>query len=118
MTTAPACLARPGRAGAFGALMDEYARAAEDFCRTVEATAAADWTRVIPGREEDTRSLQAMSAHVVGAARRYADYVRKRRGFEHVDRFVADPSTLAGAREVRAGLGDALRYTEAALEGL
>ena len=27
----------PGRSGAFGALMDEYARAAEDFCQVVEA---------------------------------------------------------------------------------
>lgn len=26
----------PGRPGAFGALMDEYARAAQDFCRVVE----------------------------------------------------------------------------------
>ena len=26
----------PGQLGAFGALMDEYARAAEDFCRVVE----------------------------------------------------------------------------------
>ena len=25
----------PGRSGPFGALMDEYARAAEDFCRVV-----------------------------------------------------------------------------------
>ena len=29
-------LAHPGRPGAFGALMDEYARAAEDFCKVVE----------------------------------------------------------------------------------
>jgi hypothetical protein len=27
----------PGLSGPFGALMDEYARAAEDFCRVVES---------------------------------------------------------------------------------
>ena len=29
-------LRHPGRSGPFGALMDEYARAAEDFCRVVD----------------------------------------------------------------------------------
>ena len=31
-----AFLHRPGRSGAFGALLDEYARAAEDYCRVVD----------------------------------------------------------------------------------
>ena len=31
-----AFIQHPGRPGMFGALMDEYARAAEDFCRVVD----------------------------------------------------------------------------------
>src|SRR5437867_6074566 len=101
-----------------GALMDEYARAAEESCRALEGTRAADWSRSLPDREESVRSLQAMGGHVVACARRYSDYIRKRRGLPHVEAFVQDLAELPSAAAIRPRLADALRYTEGALDGL
>ena len=36
-------LDHPGRIGPFGGLMDEYARAADDFCTVVEEPACPDF---------------------------------------------------------------------------
>jgi hypothetical protein len=111
-------LARPGVAGPFGALMDEYARAADDFCRTIEALpeGALDWER--PSNDPDTASVRWLSAHVCGAARRYADYLRKARGLSHEEDFTFEPSQLKTPGDVRTRLVDALRYTEGAIDGL
>lgn len=111
-------LERPGLPGPFGALMDEYARAADDFCRTVEALpeGALDWER--PSDDPDTASVRWLCAHCCGAARRYADYIRKARGLPHDEKFVFTPSQLETASDVRTRLTEALRYTEGAIEGL
>ena len=65
-----AFLDRPGLSGPFGALMDEYARAAEDFCRVVEGVPAATWAAERPCDDPDCRSPRAIARHVCGAARR------------------------------------------------
>jgi len=111
-------LDRPGLSGPFGALMDEYARAAEDYCRVVEGLAPEVFRRERPSQDPDTRSPQAICAHVCGAARRYADYIRKARGFPYEEKFVQDPAAVADPRAVRGLLQSGLRYTEGALEGL
>jgi hypothetical protein len=97
--------------------MDEYARAAEDFCRVLEAFPAARFESERPGDDPDCRSPRAIARHVCGGARRYADYVRKARGLPHDERFELPPGALAAPREARGLLRDALRWTEGALEG-
>jgi len=111
-------LRTPGRAGPFGALLDESARAAEDFCRVLERFPQAEYEAERPGGDPDTVSVRAIAAHVCGAARRYADYIRKARGMPHVERYLPPPGTPARPSDARAMLAEALRYTEEALEGL
>jgi uncharacterized damage-inducible protein DinB len=111
-------LDRPGSSGAVGALMDEYARAAEDFCAVVERLDAARWNEERPGPDPQTRSLRAVCAHVCGAAHRYADYIRRRRGLPFVELFTLPADQPADPRDVRPLLAAALRYTEDAVDGL
>ena len=106
-----------GGPGAFGALMDEYARAAEDFCRVVEADDVARFLAERPGAG-DLRSRREVCAHVVASARLYADLVRKVRGMEHVDRYDEAPWLADAPADVRGLLAAALRYTEEAVDGL
>lgn len=107
----------PGRRGAFGALMDEYARAAEEFCRVVEGDAAAHFTAERPGVNE-LRSRRDVCAHVCGSARLYADLIRKVRGMDHIDRYDETPWCADAPGDVRRFLADTLRYTEDAVAGL
>ena len=75
-------LGRPGTPGAFGAMMDEYARAAVDFCEVLESlpAGALDWSQ--PSSDPDTVSVRKVCAHAVNAARGYANYIRDARGLE------------------------------------
>jgi hypothetical protein len=108
----------PGRFGAFGALMDEYARAAEDFCRVVETFDDSRFGSEKPNNSETTRSPRAMCIHVVGAAHRYAHYIRKRRGIDFVDRFETDPTHVRSSKDVRPLLAQAIVFTESTVEPL
>lgn len=111
-------LDRPGVSGAFGALMDEYARAAEDFCRVLEAlpAEALDWEQ--PSTDKDTVSVRAMCAQIVNAARGYANYVREARGLDRPEQAPLAPAAIETASEVRSRLAEGLSYTEGALDGL
>ena len=113
----PSFLHAPGRPGTFGALMDEYARAAEDFCRVVEADDVARFLAERPGAK-DLRSRRDVCAHVVASARLYADLVRKVRGMEHIDRYDEAPWLAGSPGAVRGLLAATLRYTEEAVDGL
>jgi hypothetical protein len=116
MTTA--FLRAPGRPGAFGALMDEYARAAEDFCRVVETFDAARFRAERESADVNTRSPWSICLHACSAAHRYADYIRKARGVEFVDRFELDPKLIASPVDVRGRLRESIRYTEDTVEPL
>jgi hypothetical protein len=83
MTTA--FIRHPGRSGPFGALMDEYARAAEDFCRVVERFDLTRFDGERPSNDPNTVSPRAICLHVIGAEHRYAHYVRKALGVDFVD---------------------------------
>jgi hypothetical protein len=111
-------LDRPGLAGTFGAIMDEYARAAEDFCRVLEGLppGAFEWTRA--SSDPDTQSVRAVCAHVANAARGYANYIRDARGIAREERAPLAPGEISAAVPVRSRLAENLRYTEGALAGL
>jgi hypothetical protein len=115
---ADAFLQHPGRPGPFGALMDEYARAATDFCRVVATFDQARFEADRPSNDVNTTSPRAICIHVVGAAHRYAHYVRQARGQDFVDRFQLDPSRLTAPSDVPSLLREAIRLTEDTVEPL
>jgi len=100
----------------YGALLDEYARAAEDLCRTVEALPEDRFHQERESSDPETVSLRAICAHVAISAWGYADYIRIARGLPRIPRpyekdAVTDPAAL------RPLLAKALRHTEATVEG-
>ena len=108
----------PGLFGPFGALMDEYARAAEDFCRVVESFDLARFDTERPSNDPNTISPRAICLHVIGAAHRYAHYIRKARGAAFVERYEADPARLNSPRDVRGLLTEGIVLTEQTVEPL
>jgi hypothetical protein len=108
-------LEAPGRPGPFGALLDETARAAEDFCRAVEGFSAAEFTAERASDDPDTASVRRIALHVCRAARGYANYVREALGAARDDEPPDPTPTLLVPSDVRAHLGRELRYTEATL---
>jgi len=111
-------ITHPGRSGAFGALMDEYARAAEDFCRVVATFDKTRFSSEKPNNSETTRSPRAMCVHVIGGAHRYAHYIRKRLGIDFVERYETDPARVRLSRDVRPLLAEAIKFTESTVEPL
>ena len=102
----------PGLSGPFGALMDEYARASEEFCRVVERVDAARFASERATNTAETRSPRAVCIHVCGAAHRYAHYIRKARGLDFVERYQLDPERLHAPEDVRALLAEGTRLME------
>ncbi len=111
-------LTRPGESGMFGALMDEYARAAEDFCRVVESIPPERFVAIRASDDPDTVSMQAVCAHAVSAAHRYSDYIRHAREGTQGEPYVLPPDRLREPADVRGLLRDALQETERTLHGL
>lgn len=109
---------RPGLPGAFGALMDEYARAAEDFCSTAEALPLDLFLLRRESTDPQTVSIQTICAHVVGAAYGYAIYIRTARGLPPRERPPWDELLVPAPAEVRPRLAAALRLTEETVDGL
>lgn len=111
-------ISHPGRSGPFGALMDEYARAADDFCRVVEGFDLARFDAERPSNNPNTISPRAICLHAIGAAHRYAHYIRKARGVEFAERYEADPARLHSPRDVRGLLTEGIVFTEQTVEPL
>jgi len=59
-----------------------------------------------------------MCVHVVGAAYRYAHYIRKRRGTDFIERFETDPTRVRSSKDVRPLLTEAILFTESTVEPL
>ena len=108
----------PGLSGPFGALMDEYARAAEDFCRVVESFDLRRFDAERPSNNPNTISPRAICLHVIGAAHRYAHYIRKARGVDFIERYEANPARLHSPRDVRGLLTEGIALAEQTVEPL
>ena len=108
----------PGLSGPFGALMDEYARAAEDFCRVVERFEPARFDAERPSNDPNTVSPRSICLHVVGAAARYAHYIRKACKLDFIERYEADPARLGSPRDIRARLAEGIVLMEETVEPL
>jgi len=118
MPSTTAFIEHPGRSGPFGALMDEYARAAEDFCRVVETFDAGRFTAERVSDNPNTVSPRAICLHAVGAAHRYAHYIRKVRGADFLERYEPDPSRLTSPQDLRGLLAEGITFTEQTVEPL
>lgn len=110
-------LSAPGRPGAVGALMDEYARAAEDLCRHVEAVDAARLAAPWSTGGEFATPLD-MLRHVLRAAFYYASDLRKAAGLPALELPVrqGDHQDVSAPDHLRPRLRAALDATVAACE--
>ncbi len=108
----------PGRPGVFGALMDEYARAADDFCRVVDSFDVSRFDGERPDNLPTTRSPRIICAHVCAASHRYAHYIRKARGTDFIEYYEVDPSLISSPRDVRRLLAEGITFTESTVEPL
>src|SRR6266850_2660349 len=106
----------PGLSGPFGALMDEYARAAEDFCRVVEGFDPARFMAERASSNPSTISPHAICVHTCVAAHRYAHYIRKALDVDFVEQYELDRSRLGSPHDVRGLLAEAISLTEATVE--
>ena len=112
-----AFLKRPGTDGFVGAVLDEYARAAEDFCAAVEAFDPQRFEEAKEGPDEHTRTPLAVCRHVGRAAMHYASDLAKALGNRKPWPF--DPNDrLHAPADVRPVLEAALQYTEIEMEPL
>ncbi len=110
-------LTKAGSAGPVGALMDEYARAAGDFCRVVETFDQERFDTERESDDKDTVSVREICRHVGGAAVYYAIDLNK--ALERpADRPFDARARIHTPGDVRSVLVDALRYTEQAAEPL
>src|SRR5436190_14814954 len=73
-------LRSPGSPGAFGAMLDEYARAAVDLCARVESFDDATFSGERPSPDPDCRSPRLVSEHVAFAGVGYANYLLRMQG--------------------------------------
>jgi hypothetical protein len=110
-------IALPGMAGAFGALMDEYAHAAAELCRVVAAVPPARFVEVVDGGGSFP-TVQSICGHMVRAAYGHADYIRKALGIAAGERPRGKELEPESPEQLRPLLRGALRYTEATVAGL
>jgi len=100
------------------ALMDLYADAAGELCSVLEQLAPARFERSIESADPDTASIRSICEHAVAAAYGYANYIRRARGLATPKLAETESQRVTAPADVRPLLGEALRYTEGALEGL
>lgn len=103
------------RKGAVGALMDEYERATAELVRILEGLSDEEYERVrdTETKDEDCRSIQTVTGHVIRAGRGYAAMLRDAWGIVRIQR---QPAPVARA-DTRAELEAMLAYMVATLEG-
>ena len=111
-------LRRPDRDGPIGALCDESARAASEFCDLVERIPQELFVREHECDDPDTQSIRTICAHVIGAAHRHADYIRKALELPVDECFRFTPERLENPLQVRDYLAEQIRYLEETVEGL
>lgn len=107
-------LDRPGSSGGFGALLDEYARAAKGLCRVVESLAPERFVEERPSDDPDCVSPREICRHCARAAVGYANYLLHAQGSAMQKRGLR----IEEPADVRPALADALRLTEQAVEPL
>ena len=98
--------------------MDEYARAAEEFCRVAESFSDERFVAERPSDDSDCVSIRAICGHACGAAWGYANYLRHAQEIEMTSPPVPPGERIRGPADVRATLADATPYTETSIAPL
>jgi hypothetical protein len=111
-------LQQPGRSGPWGALMDEYARAANDFCGVVEGFDQQRFAAERPSTSPDAVSPRMVCVHVCASAHRYAHHIRRVMNRDFIARYEVHATRLATPGDVRGVLHEAIRFTEETVEPL
>ncbi len=110
-------LEHPASAGPVGAIMDEYARAAREFCDVVEPFDAARFEASEVSDDPDTTSIREVCRHAGRAAFGYAEDIA--RVLEKPLKRPLDPNEhIRQPQDVRPVLVAALRFTERVVEPL
>jgi hypothetical protein len=105
-------LAKPGLAGWGGGLMDEYARAAVDFCNAVETLTPAKFGQVKPSPDPDCASIRGLCVHVVSSAHGYGSHLLRAMSVEVPPPPKIDESSIKLPTAVRPLLAQQIRRTE------
>ncbi len=76
------------REGAIGAILDEYERALEEFKSVISGLGQSMFTAILDSKttDEDCRSVQTITNHVVRAGYGYANYIRQQYNDPWVER--------------------------------
>jgi len=103
------------RTGAIGAMLDEYERAALELQSVIREIGEDEFTRIADGEtaDEDCRSIQTVTAHVVGAGYSYANYIRRQFSMS-AEPIPREPVSYAKAS---GAIDKMLAYTIETLEG-
>jgi hypothetical protein len=103
------------RTGALGALADEFERSVAQFAALIDTLSDDEYERVLDPEtaDEDCRSAQTITRHVIGAGYGHAGYVRAAFGSPAERPVVGMPSRADAAAELRKVCG----YLAETLEG-
>jgi uncharacterized damage-inducible protein DinB len=103
------------RTGAVGALMDEYERAALEFQALIREIGEDEFTQIADAEtlDEDCRSIQTVSRHVVMAGYSYANYIRGQFSLESEPM----PRAQISHAELSGAIDKMLAYTIETLDG-
>ena len=103
------------RNGALGALIDEYERAIEELKVLLQTIDTATFTRILDAqtKDNDCRSVQTITNHVVRSGYGYANYIRKYFNEDFTER--KTNYELQTSEAVCSELDKVMKYTEATL---
>jgi uncharacterized damage-inducible protein DinB len=103
------------RKGAIGASMDEYERAVLEYKSLIDSFSEEDFAQIIDHEteNEDCRSVQTITSHVIAAGNSYANYIREQFSMNSI----AVEKTLLSCAEASDKLIKMLDYTIETLDG-
>ena len=98
--------------------MDEYARAAEEFCRIAESFGEEQFVEERTSDDPDCVSVRTICVHACGSAWGYANYLRHAQGIEMESPAVPVSERIKDPADVREPLAEAIRFTEESIAPL
>jgi hypothetical protein len=93
-------------------MMDEYARAADEFCRVAESFTSDRFVEERSSNDPDCTSVRAICMHACGAAWGYANYLRHAQEIEMQSPAIPPTESIRISSDVRGALAEAILFTE------
>lgn len=107
-----AFLTHPGARGAVGAIMDEYARAAGEFCSVLETFSQEEFEAERETNDPDCLSAKTIAIHACRAARGYAAHLGRSLDPDYAPPEWPTMESLRQPADTRLLLAATLRHTE------